>query len=48
MGVVKAGEEGNACSKEKKQYEINCAKSWVRLLLIITGGIEILTTDILD
>ncbi|PPQ69291.1 hypothetical protein CVT26_001609 [Gymnopilus dilepis] len=29
VGVVKAGEEGNACSKEKKQYEGNCAKSWI-------------------
>ena len=30
VGVVKAGEEGtHACSKDKKQYETNCAKSWV-------------------
>ncbi|TFK21481.1 hypothetical protein FA15DRAFT_623934 [Coprinopsis marcescibilis] len=27
--VVKAGEEGNACSTEKKAYEANCAKSWI-------------------
>lgn len=29
-GVVKAGEEGGACSSEYKKYEENCAKSWVR------------------
>ncbi|KAF8800491.1 hypothetical protein BYT27DRAFT_7200091 [Phlegmacium glaucopus] len=29
VSVVKAGEEGNVCSQEKKQYEINCAKSWI-------------------
>ena len=29
VGVVKAGEEANACSGDKKQYETNCAKSWV-------------------
>jgi len=30
VGVVKAGEEGvHACSKDKKQYETNCAKSWI-------------------
>lgn len=28
-GVVKAGEEGAACSAELRQYEQNCAKSWV-------------------
>jgi cytochrome c oxidase assembly factor 6 len=28
--VVKAGEEGNVCTKEKQLYEDNCAKSWVR------------------
>ncbi|KAF5359890.1 hypothetical protein D9756_002945 [Leucocoprinus leucothites] len=27
--VVKAGEEGNACTKEKKRYEDDCAKSWI-------------------
>jgi cytochrome c oxidase assembly factor 6 len=32
-GVVKAGEEGNACTEYKKQYETNCAKSWVYLQL---------------
>lgn len=29
VGVVKAGEEGSACSKQEAQYEENCAKSWV-------------------
>ncbi|KAF8963103.1 cytochrome oxidase c subunit VIb-domain-containing protein [Flammula alnicola] len=29
VGVVKAGEEGKACSREKKLYEANCAKSWI-------------------
>lgn len=33
--VVKAGEEGNACTKEKQLYEDNCAKSWVRLRLTV-------------
>jgi len=28
-GVVKAGEEGKACSVQATQYEENCAKSWV-------------------
>ncbi|KAG6826278.1 hypothetical protein H0H92_000459 [Tricholoma furcatifolium] len=28
-GVVKAGQEGNACSSEDKKYEQNCAKSWI-------------------
>ena len=31
-GVVKAGEEKNACSQDRKRYETNCAKSWVCLL----------------
>ena len=31
VGVVKAGEEGNTCSKDKRQYETNCAKSCVYL-----------------
>lgn len=30
--VIKAGEEGKACVKEKGKYEENCAKSWVRLV----------------
>lgn len=30
VGVVKSGEEGDACSAEQKKYEHNCAKSWVR------------------
>jgi len=29
--VVKAGDEGSTCAKEKQCYENNCAKSWVRL-----------------
>lgn len=29
-GVVKAGEENNACSTQATHYEQNCAKSWVR------------------
>ena len=33
VGVVKAGEEGNACAEDKNQYETNCAKSWVYLLI---------------
>ncbi|KAF8975975.1 cytochrome oxidase c subunit VIb-domain-containing protein [Cyathus striatus] len=28
-GVVKAGTEGSACSKQLKEYEKNCAKSWI-------------------
>ncbi|KAI0346257.1 hypothetical protein BDW22DRAFT_1324092 [Trametopsis cervina] len=28
-GVVKAGDEGTACTASKVQYEKNCAKSWV-------------------
>ncbi|KAG5652605.1 hypothetical protein H0H81_004387 [Sphagnurus paluster] len=28
-GVVKAGEEGKACSSEHRAYEENCAKSWI-------------------
>ncbi|KAI6099823.1 cytochrome oxidase c subunit VIb-domain-containing protein [Pisolithus thermaeus] len=28
-GVLKAGEEGNICTKEKRAYETNCAKSWI-------------------
>ena len=31
VGVVKAGEEENACSEDRKRYETNCAKSWVYL-----------------
>lgn len=27
--VIKAGEEGNTCAKEKKLYEGSCARSWV-------------------
>ncbi|KAF9450459.1 hypothetical protein P691DRAFT_701170 [Macrolepiota fuliginosa MF-IS2] len=27
--VVKAGDEGTACTKEKQLYENNCAKSWI-------------------
>ncbi|KXN83792.1 Cytochrome c oxidase assembly factor 6 [Leucoagaricus sp. SymC.cos] len=27
--VVKAGEEGNTCTKEKQLYEANCAESWI-------------------
>lgn len=34
VGVVKAGDEKDACSKEKKLYETNCAKSWVHLLFL--------------
>jgi len=29
VGVVKAGEEGEACSALATQYEENCAKSWI-------------------
>lgn len=28
--VVKAGEEGSTCTKEKQRYENNCAKSWIQ------------------
>lgn len=28
-GVVKPGDEGNACASTKKAYEKDCAKSWV-------------------
>jgi hypothetical protein len=27
-GILEAGKEGNACAKEKSQYEAGCAKSW--------------------
>ncbi|KAF8526213.1 cytochrome oxidase c subunit VIb-domain-containing protein [Hysterangium stoloniferum] len=27
--VLKPGEERNVCTKEKKSYEGNCAKSWI-------------------
>ncbi|KAG6372239.1 hypothetical protein JVT61DRAFT_8039 [Boletus reticuloceps] len=30
-GVLEAGKEGNACAKEKSQYEASCAKSWASL-----------------
>lgn len=33
-GVLKAGDEGNVCAKEKSRYEENCAKSWVRRLCL--------------
>ncbi|KIM85098.1 hypothetical protein PILCRDRAFT_67011 [Piloderma croceum F 1598] len=29
IGVVKAGEEGKACSTQAVQYKENCAKSWI-------------------
>ncbi|RDB25579.1 Cytochrome c oxidase assembly factor 6 [Hypsizygus marmoreus] len=29
VGVVKAGQEGKACSTELRKYEDNCAKSWI-------------------
>jgi len=29
QNVIKAGDEGNACAAEKKEYEGHCAKSWV-------------------
>jgi cytochrome c oxidase assembly factor 6 len=29
VGVVRAGEEGKACSTQAVQYDENCAKSWV-------------------
>ncbi|KAL0945355.1 hypothetical protein HGRIS_000853 [Hohenbuehelia grisea] len=29
VGVLKAGDEGNACQAEDKLYQENCAKSWV-------------------
>jgi len=29
VGVVKAGEEGKACSAQAVQYEDNCAQSWI-------------------
>ncbi len=31
LNIIKAGDEGSACSKEKILYEGECAKSWVRL-----------------
>ena len=33
-GVVRAGEEKDACSNDKKGYETNCAKSWVYILIL--------------
>ena len=29
VGVVKAGEEGSVCAKQRVKYEESCAKSWV-------------------
>lgn len=29
QGIVKPGDEGNACAAVKRPYEKNCAKSWV-------------------
>ncbi|KAF8071533.1 cytochrome oxidase c subunit VIb-domain-containing protein [Lyophyllum atratum] len=29
VGVVKPGQEGNACASEHEKYEENCAKSWM-------------------
>jgi cytochrome c oxidase assembly factor 6 len=34
VSVVKAGEEGSACAAQKKSYEDNCAKSWVRTFIV--------------
>jgi cytochrome c oxidase assembly factor 6 len=31
-GVLKAGEEGKACTTQNAAYEKNCARSWVREL----------------
>ncbi|CCM04213.1 uncharacterized protein FIBRA_06380 [Fibroporia radiculosa] len=28
-GIVKAGDEGNACASQVAAYEKNCAKSWI-------------------
>ncbi|EIW83726.1 hypothetical protein CONPUDRAFT_26432, partial [Coniophora puteana RWD-64-598 SS2] len=28
-GVLKAGDEGSACAKQKSAYEGSCARSWV-------------------
>lgn len=28
-GVLKAGDEGDVCAREKRSYEANCAKSWI-------------------
>jgi len=38
-GVVKAGEEGTACSSELKKYEKNCAKSWV--CVAVHSGVKV-------
>ncbi|XP_006458950.1 hypothetical protein AGABI2DRAFT_66754 [Agaricus bisporus var. bisporus H97] len=27
--IIKPGDEGNSCAKEKQLYEDNCAKSWI-------------------
>lgn len=35
LNVIKAGSEGSACTKEKKLYEGDCAKSWVRHGLVV-------------
>jgi cytochrome c oxidase assembly factor 6 len=32
--VLKAGDEGGACAKESGEYEKNCAKSWVSMILV--------------
>lgn len=52
VGVVKAGEEGKACSVELGRYEENCAKSWVCTLpccpLLMTDPAERLNISIRD
>lgn len=45
VGVVKAGEEGSVCAKQKVKYDENCAKSWVcdSIALHAISSCEILT-----
>ena len=34
-GIVKPGDEGSACEKQREAYEKNCAESWVCVLLLL-------------
>ncbi|KAG9316135.1 hypothetical protein JVU11DRAFT_3812 [Chiua virens] len=47
VGVLEAGKEGNACSKEKSRYEASCAKSWASPSLFAASSCDVLDTAIL-
>ncbi len=45
-GIVKPGDEGNACVAPKAAYEVNCAKSWVCCSTHSTGRCDKLLSKI--